>query len=218
MATATKTEQTAKTRVPWRIKADSLESCNCNHGCGCQFGGFPDHGGCEFIIGYQVIDGRYGDVDLAGTRVVVTGQYPKAIHEGHGHVVLFIDESASQQQTDALTKIFTGQDGGMPWEAIAGTVERFEGPVKKPIAMKVEGLRSAIRIDGTLAVQFTPLIDPVTGQEKEVHIVYPKGGFFWNDGSICTTDTMRVSHGDLRLEYPGRFANHAVTEWTNQRA
>ena len=33
----------------------------------------------------------------------------------------------------------------------------------------------------------TPIKDPVSGNEKEMHISYPKGGFLWNDGNIVTT-------------------------------
>jgi hypothetical protein len=56
----------------------------------------------------------------------------------------------------------------------------------------------------------------VTGQEKEVHITYPKGGFFWNDGSVVTTRTMRVEHGDMRMEWPAKYASMAEVNWTNQ--
>ena len=56
----------------------------------------------------------------------------------------------------------------------------------------------------------------MSGQEKEVHIVYPKGGFFWNDAKIATTETMRAQHGDFRLEWPIRYAAAAEVNWTNQ--
>ncbi len=35
-----------------------------------------------------------------------------------------------------------------------------------------------------------------------MHIIYPKGGFFWNDGNVVTTSTMRVTHESLRMEWP----------------
>jgi hypothetical protein len=36
-----------------------------------------------------------------------------------------------------------------------------------------------------------------------VHITYPKGGFFWNEGNVVTTRTMRVDHESLRMTWPG---------------
>src|SRR5215210_2763466 len=99
MATAA-TQTPAGTR--YRVRAQSVEACNCQHGCNCQFGGFPNEGICEFIIGYEVKDGHFGNVDLGGFRAVVTAKYPNAIHEGHGYIVLFVDENASQEQVDAF--------------------------------------------------------------------------------------------------------------------
>lgn len=203
-------------RVPYRVKAESVEACSCHHGCNCQFAGFPNEGICELIIGYDVTSGHYGDVPLDGVRAVIAAKYPNAIHEGHGHVVLFIDEAATPAQADALASILSGRMGGMPWEALAGTIERFEGPIRKPVEIRAAGERSAIRVPGALELSLTPFVNPVSGEEKEVHIVYPKGGFFWNDARVATTSVMRVSHGDLHLEWPGRYAAAAEVNWTNQ--
>lgn len=208
----------ATTKVPYRIKVHHLETCNCSHGCGCQFGGHPSSkdGSCQAIIGYKVIDGHYGDVDLTGCKLVVAAKWPKAIHEGNGQCALFIDESCSPEQVEGLAMIYSGQAGGMPWEAIAGTIVSVEGPILKPIEVIIDGTKSCFRIPGVLEVSMEPFINPITGEEQEVHITFPKGGFFWNDGNICTTKTMRIDQGDLKYEHPGQFADHAIAEWTNQ--
>jgi hypothetical protein len=79
----------------------------------------------------------------------------------------------------------------------------------------VSGQRAHIRIPGAVELETTPLRDPVTGQEKEVHITYPKGGFFWNDGNVVTTRTMRVDYESLRMEWPSKYASTAEVNWTN---
>ena len=200
----------ATTRIPWRLKVHNLETCNCSNGCGCQFNGFPDYGGCEAIIGYEVIAGHYGDVDLAGVRVVLAGKWPKAIHEGNGKGVLFIDASAHPAQVAGLASILSGQAGGMPWEALAATLTEMQGPILQSIKMTINGRKSSFRIPGIIDVNMTSLINPVTGAENEVHVVYPKGGFLWNDGDVGTTSTMRINHGDLNFQYPGKWAAYAV--------
>jgi hypothetical protein len=207
----------AASPTAYRVKADSVEACNCKHGCNCQFAGFPNEGKCEFIIGYAVKDGRFGNLSLDGVRAVVAARYPNAIHEGNGHVVLFIDEKATPQQADALVSILSGKMGGMPWEALAGTIARFDGPIRKPVEIHVNGERSTVRVQDAIDLSLMPLKDPITGEDKQVHIVYPKGGFFWNDAAVATTKTMRASHGDLHLEWPGRYASAAEVNWTNQR-
>lgn len=199
----------------YRIKVHHLEVCNCNHGCGCQFGGFPDYGSCEAIFGFQVIKGNYGEVDLMGTRVVIAAKWPGAIHEGNGSVAMFVDESASEEQVGGLAMIFSGQAGGMPWEAIAGTITSLEGPIAKKIEMNIDGSNSTFGIAGVLDVDMTPLEDPVLGSKKNVHIVYPDGGFMWSDGKIGTTDAMRVDFAGVQFEHPGKFAAYATPEWSN---
>lgn len=201
---------------PYRIKVHNLETCNCSHGCGCQFTGFPDPGNCQALLGYEVIEGHYGETDLSGTRVVIGVKWPGAIHEGHGQAAMFIDDSATPEQVTALEMIFSGQAGGMPWEAIGGTLDSVEGPVLTKVEMKVDGNNSTFSIPDVAEADMTPLKDVMSGNDKDVHIVYPGGGFVWDDGHIGTTGSMRFSYGSVSFEHPGRFAAYATPTWTNQ--
>ena len=210
------TSASAPARPTYRVRALSVEACNCALGCNCYFGGTPHDGICEFIIGYDIQEGRFGDVDLGGVRAVVAAKYPNPIHEGHGHVVLFVDQRASPEQVNALVTILSGQAGGMPWEAIAATIEKFEGPILRPIEIGADGQRGHVRIAGAVELETKPIRNPLAGdQEIEVHMVYPKGGILWNDGNIVTTSTMRVTHDSFRLEWPGKFSVIAEVTWTN---
>lgn len=207
---------TPATRTTYRIKLDHIEACNCQHGCNCQFGGYPNEGKCEFLIGYHIRDGHHGDVDLAGTKVVVGLKYPGPIHEGNGEGVFFVGDDASQDQVDAIADIWSGRAGGMPWEALAGTLTTMEGPLVRPVAMKVDGKRSSFSVPGVLDLELTPLLDPVSGEEKDVQIHYPKGGFFWDTADCTTTGSMRMNHGSMTFEHPGKFASVSVAEWSNE--
>jgi hypothetical protein len=211
MTAATQPQQ----RTAYKVKAMSVEACSCAHGCNCQFGGTPNEGKCEFVIGYEVKQGKYGNVDLTGFRAVVAAKYPGAIHQGHGHVALFVDQKASKEQVEAFAAIVSGQAGGMPWEALAGTIEKRERPIAKPIDLAINGQRAHIKVPGEVELETTPLRDVVSGAEKEVHIVYPRGGFFWNDGNVVTTTTMRVDHESLRMSWPAKYASTAEVNWTN---
>jgi hypothetical protein len=168
------------------------------------------------LIGGEVQEGSYGDVQLAGVRYVIAFMYPGAIHQGGGNVALFIDERATPAQADAIATILSGRAGGMPFEALAGTVASLEGPVLAPIEMTVSGTKSSFRIPGVLELTQTPIRDAVSGQEKEVQIVYPKGGFFWNVGNIATSASMSCDYGLIRFRHPGGFASYATPTWTNQ--
>lgn len=203
------------TATRYDVRLDQIESCNCPPNCPCQFGGLPTHTSCHFLIGYRVQEGRFGSVRLDGAKFVVICLYPGAIHEGNGRVALFVDESLTDAQTGAIAQILSGGHGGMPWEALAATMTSIEGPILSKIEMTVNGTRSSFRIPGVLELQQTPIKDSVSGADKEVHIVYPQGGFFWNDGNICTTVAMNSSHGTLRFAHPGCYSAHAIARWTN---
>jgi hypothetical protein len=104
----------------------------------------------------------------------------------------------------------------MPWEALAGTIGRFDGPIRKPVEITVAGERSTVRVPGAIELQLTPIKDVVSGEEKQIQLTYPKGGFFWNQANVATTHTMRAQHGDFRFEWPARYAAAAEVNWTNE--
>ena len=201
----------------WSLSMHQIECCNCSHGCGCQFGGFPDSedGGCEALLGFSIIQGNFNTLDLSGIKMVFAAVWPKAIHQGNGKGALFIDAAASTEQVTALATIMSGQAGGMPVEAIAGTFTEFEGPIIKNIEMNIDEKRSSFSIEDIVNVAQTPLIDPVTGEDHEVHITFPKGGFMWDEGSIGTSEAMRINHNNLQFEHVGKFSAKAVANWGN---
>jgi len=199
----------------WQLHMHQIESCNCSHGCGCQFSGYPDSkaGSCEAMLGFSIIKGHLDDVDVSGLKMVLATMWPKAIHEGNGKGVLFIDNSATEAQVTALATIMSGKAGGMPVEAIASTFSEFDGPIQADISMDTDDKRPSFSIKDVLEVQHTPLMNPISGEEQNVHISYPEGGFFWNDAFIGTTSTMHVNHGNICFDHTGNFAAKAITTW-----
>jgi len=201
----------------WSLSMHQIECCNCSHGCGCQFAGFPDseNGNCSAILGHQVIKGHLNGLDLSGLKMVFVAMWPKAIHEGNGKGALFIDSAATSEQVTALATIMSGQAGGMPVEAIAGTFTEFEGPIIKDIQMNIDERNASFSITDIVEATQTPLINPMTGEAHHVHITYPDGGFMWNNGNIGTTSAMSVNYGNLAFEHVGQFAAKAIVNWPN---
>jgi hypothetical protein len=206
---------TPSSATRYDLTLEQIEACNCPPNCPCQFGELPTHTSCEFLIGFHVRKGTFGQVKLDGAKFVVMAHYPGAIHQGNGSAVLFVDEAMSDPQVAALGEVMSGKHGGMPWEALAATVSSLEGPVRVKLEMTLDGTRSRVRVPGVLDVQQTPLTDSVSGADKEVHVVYPKGGFFWDDGNICKTAVMQGKHGKLAFSHSESFGAHAVARWTN---
>lgn len=76
-----------------------------------------------------------------------------------------MDQGASPEQVTALVTILSGQAGGMPWEAIAATIEKFDGPILRPIEMDADGQRGHVRIAGAVELETTPIRNPLAGDQ-----------------------------------------------------
>ena len=105
---------TATTQIPnWNMKADYIETCNCDYGCPCKFSALPTYGFCRALVLYHIKVGNYGDnIDLNGIEVIYAVFWPKAIHEGNGTMQLFITKNSNENQRQAILNIFTGTAKG----------------------------------------------------------------------------------------------------------
>lgn len=184
MATATATR--------WTLKGRGYEFCNCDFGCGCNFGGFPSSkdGSCRALVGVDVDSGRCGDTDLSGVKCAGIFDWPKAIHEGNGKCVFVVDPSTTDKQVEALAQIFTGKLGGMPWELLGPTFE-VAGLVKAKITIEGEGRKSVLKAEGVGEGRGDAFKNPVTGEDHLANVELPDG-FIWKRGE-CGVGTYHAS-------------------------
>ena len=49
------------TQTPWKMRGTGYEFCNCDFGCGCNFGGFPNSkdGSCHALVGMHIKSGEF---------------------------------------------------------------------------------------------------------------------------------------------------------------
>jgi hypothetical protein len=198
--------------IEWFVKGKEFANCNCSYGCPCQFNALPTHGFCAAIVGFQIDEGRFGDVKLEGVRAAGIYAWPGPVHEGNGKMQLVVDEKATPQQRDAMLKIMNGQEtkdmATMWWVYSAMAPNKFK-PVFKPIALTidVDGRRGRISIPGVLEATGEPIRNSVTGAEHRARIDLPNG-FEYRLAEIGsgTTKTMGEIKLDLKNSY-GQFAN-----------
>jgi hypothetical protein len=182
--------------TPWEIKGRELANCNCAYGCPCQFNALPTDGTCEAAVGYEIDTGHYGDVELDGLRVSATYKWPGAVHEGNGEFQLFIDESATPEQRDALEKIVTGEDteemATMWWIFTAMCSKKHPTQYRKITTdIDVDKRVGTVKVDGILDIMGEPIKNPVTGAEHRARIDLPNGFEYKiaEMGSASTTTT-----------------------------
>jgi hypothetical protein len=214
-ATATTTHSTQQQeQIPsWYMKADYVETCNCDFGCPCNFNGFPTYGYCRALILYHIQSGSFGDVKLEGLEAIVAVSWPKAIHEGNGTFQLFITKTADQSQRQALVNIISGKaKGNGPFALFATTYKYALEPQFVDIKAKIDGRKSSFSVPGTLDVQVENFVNPVTGEEQDTKIELPKG-FIWKIADMAKTKVMRILTPNLNFDDTGKNALFSVVEF-----
>lgn len=202
-------------KTKWFFEADFLQACNCDFGCPCEFAAPPTQGYCEGMVGYRITRGRYGEVPLDGLAVALAVHWPKAIHEGNGTAVPFIDVNASAQQRDAIAQIISGQAGGMPFEIIVQTFAKILDPQFVPIHFHVDGRNSNIRVgDGAISVAVEPIKNPVTGEPEDVRIQHSTG-FIFKEADCVSAKENTVNAGPVRYSWPQKAAFVTKVHYSN---
>jgi hypothetical protein len=164
-------------------------------------------------VAFAVDEGQRDGVDLAGVKVGVAVMWPGAIHDGDGKMAAFID-AENDDQREAIVKILTGEDGGMPWEILAATISDIRGPFFETIEIEDNGTDSKWRVGDKVAVEMETFKNPVTGEPNEVHTVIPTG-FLFKDGLVCNTKTNRADVEDVSFDHAGNNAYYSHVEWSN---
>ena len=136
----------------WQVSGNYFETCSCDYVCACILTNMtakPTKGACHFAMAFQIERGRFGTTALDGLGFAIVGMTPGVMAEGNWKVGLVIDERATQEQTDAIRGIGSGQAGG-PVSALGPLVGSFLGVEKKPIRFERSGLHRKVTIPGVL--------------------------------------------------------------------
>jgi hypothetical protein len=171
----------------------------------------PTHGNCEGLSGIQIIKGHYGSVELDNLNAVSVYSWPGPIHEGHGKASFYIDDRATEEQFDVLSKVVTGAVGG-PAEIYATTLDSFQKPRKARISLFPRGLESRVKVEGVGEVKLESMKNPVTGEVHRAIIELPTG-FEANRMEVASLEKLVVDDGYLNFKYSGTYAHFTETRW-----
>lgn len=201
----------------WTMKGRGYEFCNCDFGCGCNFGGFPNSkdGSCRALVGLDIDTGSIGGVNVDGLKCAAIVDWPKAIHEGNGKCVFVVEPSTSEEQINALSQVFTGALGGMPWELLGPSFE-VVGLQKTKISIDGEGMRSTFIAEGIAEGRGDTLKNPVTGEDHEAIVDLPTG-FIWTRGA-CGSGTFSASADGVSIGAENSNWILYNFDWSNRAA
>ena len=198
--------------VDWRMQGVEFSSCNCDWGCPCQFSALPSKGNCEAVVGMQVESGHFNQTRLDGLRWVSVFAWPGAVHQGNGSCQVYVDETASPAQREALLSILSGQEtdpGATVFQVFSGTISTMHEPQFVPIEMAIDlpKREAKIRIPGVLETTGKPISNPVTGEPQSIQLRLPNGFEFTEAEMASSSFQTRGAISIASRDGHGHFAN-----------
>jgi hypothetical protein len=146
--------------APYRLRGSFYEACDCFVVCPCWTGGHPDEGQCTGIFAWAIDEGSIDGVDVAGLRAASVSHHAGFRgDDAKQRVVIFVDDTATQRQSDALVAAFTGSLGG-PLRELADLLGELVAVEHAPISLRREGRLTTLSVGRSLTVEGTTTEGP----------------------------------------------------------
>lgn len=145
--------------MTWSLKGTYFESCNCDAACPCVFLSAPTEGECTVLVGWHIEQGSDDGVSLDGLNVALAVHSPGHMLQNQWKAAAYIDARATEEQRNALLKIFGGQAGGHP-ARLAGHIGELLGAASADIEFSADGGKYWLKIAGIADVE----IEQMPGQ------------------------------------------------------
>jgi hypothetical protein len=190
----------------WKLDGHYLEACTCKNACPCLHMGPPTEGSCSGLVAWHIEEGSYGDTPLKGLNVVVALHSPGAMADGGWKVVLYLDETGSEPQRDALTAIFGGQAGGHP-AVLASFIAEVLGVERAPIHYENSDGEVRLQIGETAGA----LVQANEGQDGKPVMLHnhPFPVAPGNPAVLATSESLRHQAYGINLDTSNRTAAYS---------
>lgn len=146
-----------KPTMVYSIEGRLLEVCTCNTLCPCWVGEDPDGGTCDSSMAWQIDKGTIEGIDVAGRTLALSVHIPGNVLAGNWKAVVYVDDGSTDEQQEAMLKVFTGQLGGAiaDFAALIGEVITVE---RAPITFTVTEGKGTLTIGSFVDAELTPFI------------------------------------------------------------
>lgn len=197
---------------PWTLKGELMLSCNCTVFCPCvvSLGQHPPtEGYCQGWGGIRIDRGKYGNTSLKGLNVGLFLDIPGNMARGNWTTGLYIDETADDEQTEAITRIFSGRASGTT-HLLSILVGQVLGVTKAPIRYEVNAETRQFRIPGIIDGEITPIPGDKAGKPTVI-----KNSRYWIGPEIVISQAQksRVRAFGRNWDFKGRSAEIVQLDW-----
>jgi hypothetical protein len=189
--------------VSWHVRGTYFESCNCDAICPCRridgvTGGRSTHGECLGVLSWLIEDGAADGIDLSGLPVAMAVRYSDDEPGSPWTWVLYLEARATDEQRDALERIYTGRSGGDAQRHFPWAWKASELVAVRPVAIDVDHTRrrQRLRIRDQVSVRIRDRYDG----EETVSCVIPGHE---RGGEELVNDELVVEDEQLQFAYRG---------------
>jgi len=152
--------------VPYTMRGQFLEVCDCSVPCPCWFVQDADDDECTGVIAWQIEQGDIDGVDVSGLTAISVSQHAgsRGPHGAHPKmkIALIVDERATEQQAASIAQAFSGQLGG-PLGELAEMTDSATEIDRATIEFASDGARTKLSVSTprraqTLSADMTPIV------------------------------------------------------------
>jgi hypothetical protein len=198
--------------MSYRMTGTYLESCNCDVACPCGASNLllpATNERCQVLLAFHVEDGEVDGVDVGGTTVGMLADTPGQMTDGGWRVGVFLDEAASGEQREALTAVFSGQQGG-PAGLFAPLIGEMLGIEVVPIEFADDGRRHRVRIGDAIEIEIEDFAAAEEGQVMTLNgIGHPAGTTL----ALAQGVRSHIQAFGLDIDNTGKNAHSAPFAW-----
>jgi hypothetical protein len=140
--------------MSWRLEGTYFESCSCDEICPCTWSAFTAKATldrCRALLAYHVDSGEIDGVDVSDLSFALFLDTPQVMSEGNWRVGVYLDDAASDSQTERLGAVLSGQLGGPP-AMLGPLIGEMLGVEKTTIIYNEDGRGHHVRIGAAIDV------------------------------------------------------------------
>ena len=200
--------------MTWQIEGTYFENCSCDMVCPCSISGLTapaDTDRCTVALAFHIDSGSSDGVDLGGRTVCMLVDAPAMMSEGGWKAALLVDDSASEEQVDALNAIFGGQAGG-PLADLAPLIGEMVGGGPAPIEYADDGFNHRVKVGDMVDLSVTDFVSPLDATGKGVRV--SGVGFPADTLAVGTATTAKVDAFGLSWDTSGKKSFSAEFAWS----
>jgi len=140
--------------MAYEVEGRLLEVCSCSVLCPCWIGEDPDGGTCDSALAWRIDNGQIEGIDVSGLALALSVHIPGNVLKGNWKAAVLVDDRASQEQQEAMLKLFTGQLGGAIAD-LAGLVGEVVAVERVPITFTVEEGKGTLKLGSVAQAELT---------------------------------------------------------------